>query len=374
MKSARKYEILKCICEEFIKTGVPVGSKALLESYPLHCSSATVRNARAELEEEGYLEKKHVSSGRRPSSKGYQFYLEHLNSSNQESSIGLDFQREFQTILKDRSKSVEDVLTKSCERISERTKRATVVLGPKADQESLVSIQLLSLSEKSARFIFITDSGYVEKKTFVRPSNENFTARKNAVDFLSKRLRMTKISELEEKTKALQPLAVKRFGQEGKRVIQAFLEALISFARKKLTVYGQKNLLSLPEFQNDRQAYANAIDTLQDGSSRSHSLTESDELGDANVGFTHVQKGDRAIVSKAVGKDQIAVVGPKRRDYKKILATLDYVAYRLDHYFFSSDQSSTSLIPITPAMEIKKPARKKKSTKKGVKNESGNKQ
>ena len=144
MKSARKYLILKCICEEFIKTGIPVGSKTLLANYHLDCSSATIRNARAELEEEGYLEKKHISSGRRPSSKGYQYYLEHLSSTNSESSVGLEFQREFQEVLKDHTKSVEDVLTKSCQRISERTKMATVVLGPKADQESLVSIQLLS--------------------------------------------------------------------------------------------------------------------------------------------------------------------------------------------------------------------------------------
>ena len=351
MKSARKYLILKCICEEFIKTGVPVGSKTLLANYHLDCSSATIRNARAELEEEGYLEKKHISSGRMPSSKGYQYYLEHLSSTNSESSIGLEFQREFQEILKDHTKSVEDVLTKSCQRISERTKMATVVLGPKADQEAL---------------IFITDSGYVEKKTFVRQKGESFTARQNAVNFLSMRLTGTKIADLETKTKALKPLAVQRYGKEGSRVIQAFLEALISFARKKLTVYGQKNLLTLPEFQNDRQAFVNAIDTLQDGSSRAHSLTESDDLGDANVGFTHVQKGDRAIVTKAVGKDQIAVVGPKRRDYKKILAALDYVAYRLDHYFFSPDQNSTSLIPIAPVQEVNKPITKKKPAKKGA--------
>lgn len=366
MKSARKYLILKCICEEFIKTGVPVGSKTLLANYHLDCSSATIRNARAELEEEGYLEKKHISSGRRPSSKGYQYYLEHLSSTNSESSVGLEFQREFQEVLKDHTKSVEDVLTKSCQRISERTKRATVVLGPKADQESLVSIQLLSLNDKSARFIFITDSGYVEKKTFVRQKGESFTARQNAVNFLSMRLTGTKIADLEAKTKALKPLAIQRYGKEGSRIVQAFLEALISFARKKLTVYGQKNLLTLPEFQNDRQAFINAIDTLQDGSSRTHSLTESDDLGDANVGFTHVQKGDRAIVTKAVGKDQIAVVGPKRRDYKKILAALDYVAYRLDHYFFSPDQNSTSLIPITPVQEVNKSITKKKPAKKGA--------
>ena len=167
MKLERKDQILKCIVEEFIRTAAPVGSKTLLEKYKLDCSSATIRNAMAELEEEGYLEKQHVSSGRVPSAKGYQYYLEKLDNSSLAGSVDLQFQREFQNVLKSKSQSMEDVLSQSCEMLSEMTNTATLVLGPHASQESLVSVQMLRLSPKAAMGIFITDSGYVEKKTFV---------------------------------------------------------------------------------------------------------------------------------------------------------------------------------------------------------------
>ena len=69
MIGTRQREILKSIVEEYIKTVRPVGSKALCKKFK--CSSATIRNDMAALEENGYLEKTHISSGRVPSEEGY---------------------------------------------------------------------------------------------------------------------------------------------------------------------------------------------------------------------------------------------------------------------------------------------------------------
>ncbi len=374
MKLERKEEILKAIVEEFIRTAQPVGSETLLKKYQLKCSSATIRNAMAELEKEGYLEKTHVSSGRVPSSKGYQYYLEKLDNSSMMTTVDIEFQREFQHILKNKSKSVEDVLSQSCEILSEMTKMATVVLGPKANDEKLVSVQLLKLSDNSAMGIFITDSGYVEKKTFVIDNKkaDSYEILKNAVSLLNDRLSGTPISELEEKARLLKPIATSLFGKEGDLVIQAFMETLLSFTKKHYQVYGQKNLLNLPEFSNDINSFLSAVETLEDPTSLQKNLSENDNFGFCNVGFTNENKGDFAIISKAVnGKDQIAVVGPKRMDYKKILSALEYVVYMLNKYYFSSPGSSTSLVPVSPVTndgsESKAKKTTKNTTKKGVK-------
>lgn len=374
MKLERKEEILKAIVEEFIRTAQPVGSETLLKKYQLKCSSATIRNAMAALEKEGYLEKTHVSSGRVPSSKGYQYYLEKLDNSSMMTTIDMEFQREFQRILNNKSKSVEDVLSQSCEILSEMTKMATVVLGPRANDEKLVSVQLLKLSNNSAMGIFITDSGYVEKKTFVIDDKNSgaYETLKNAVSLLNDRLSGTLISELEDKARLLKPIAISLFGKEGDLVIQAFMETLLSFTKKRYQVYGQKNLLNMPEFSNDINSFLSAVETLEDPSKLEKNLSENDNLGFCNVGFTNENKGDFAIISKAVnGKDQIAVVGPKRMDYKRILSALEYVVYMLDKYYFSSSSNSTSLVPISAISDEKKDVIPKKTTKsttkKGVK-------
>ena len=70
--------ILKYIVELFVKTAQPVGSQYLIEQYNLNYSSATIRNDMMELENMGFLEKTHTSSGRVPSAKGYRYYIDNL--------------------------------------------------------------------------------------------------------------------------------------------------------------------------------------------------------------------------------------------------------------------------------------------------------
>ena len=68
----RKRRLLKEIVENYIKEAKPIGSKSLCKRFK--CSSATIRNEMAVLEDLGYIEKNHNSSGRFPSEKGYKYY------------------------------------------------------------------------------------------------------------------------------------------------------------------------------------------------------------------------------------------------------------------------------------------------------------
>ena len=281
--------------------------------------------------------------------------------------VDMEFQREFRQVLDSKTQSVEEVLSKSCEMLSELTNMATVVLGPKADEEHLVSVQLLQLSSSTAMGIFITDSGYVEKKTFVLPNTGlSFSACSSAVKLLDQRLSGTKISELQNKARLIAPVIAKNFGQSGEFLMKAFLEAIVGFAKKRFTVYGKKNLLSLPEFSEDSQAFMQAVDALEDPTALQRNLSHTDDLGSVKVGFTNGQHGDLAIVTKAINdRDQIAILGPKRMDYKKILSALEYVVFMLNRYFGQSS-SDTALIPISEPEEVK-PNKAHKAVKKGGK-------
>ncbi len=369
MDLKRKDLILKCIVEEFVKTAEPVGSVTILKNYHLDCSSATIRNTMVQLEKEGLIEKTHVSSGRVPSAKGYQYYLDHLNEENLLSSVDMEFQREFKRALDSRTHSVEDVMSRSCQMLSELTNMATVVLGPRADDEKLVSVQLLKLNEDQVMGIFVTDSGYVEKKTFVlKNMGLTFETASAAVDMLNSRLAGSRISDLADKAQSLMPILIKQVGQSGKAIIQSFVEALMSFAKKRFTVYGKKNLLALPEFADDADAFLSAVDALEDPSKLQRTMTRQDDIGSVSVGFTSENNGDLAIVSKPInGKDKIAVVGPKRMDYRKVLSALEYVVFMIDKYLGNQADNETALVPVSPPenLVVRKPAKaKKKGAKK----------
>ena len=74
----RKLKIREAIIRDYILTGEPVGSRTIAKRYDLGISSATIRNEMADLEEMGYLEHLHTSSGRIPSDMGYRFYVDKL--------------------------------------------------------------------------------------------------------------------------------------------------------------------------------------------------------------------------------------------------------------------------------------------------------
>ena len=71
----RTLRILEAIVDEYIRTGEAVGEK--LDNA---VSSATIRNEMAALEQQGYLEHTHTSSGRLPTYQGLRLYIEKVMS------------------------------------------------------------------------------------------------------------------------------------------------------------------------------------------------------------------------------------------------------------------------------------------------------
>ena len=76
--SARKKAVLSAVIENYIRTGEPVGSKAIVMMLENAVSSATIRNDMAELSLLGYLDQPHTSAGRIPTAKAFRLYIDEL--------------------------------------------------------------------------------------------------------------------------------------------------------------------------------------------------------------------------------------------------------------------------------------------------------
>ncbi|MDE6733577.1 MAG: heat-inducible transcription repressor HrcA, partial [Oscillospiraceae bacterium] len=74
----RAAKILAAVVDAYIRTGEPVGSKALAQDAGIGVSPATIRNTMAALEADGYLGHPHTSAGRVPTYKGFRYYVENL--------------------------------------------------------------------------------------------------------------------------------------------------------------------------------------------------------------------------------------------------------------------------------------------------------
>ena len=78
--SERQKSILNAAIREYVATAEPVASTELVRKRRLAMSPATVRNEFMVLDDAGYLEQPHTSSGRIPTDKGYRFFIQHLAS------------------------------------------------------------------------------------------------------------------------------------------------------------------------------------------------------------------------------------------------------------------------------------------------------
>ncbi len=74
----RQKKILQLIIKNYINTADPVGSKHLKNKCKLDISSATIRNEMSDLADLGFLSKPHVSAGRVPTLKAFNYYIDNL--------------------------------------------------------------------------------------------------------------------------------------------------------------------------------------------------------------------------------------------------------------------------------------------------------
>ena len=127
MLTNRQLLILQVTVDDFIQTAQPVGSRQLSKKEEVSFSPATIRNEMADLEEMGYLEKTHTSSGRIPSEKGYRFYVDHLLTPQLASSEDM---QQIQSVFQERITETEQVIQKTAKILSDLTSYTSILLGP----------------------------------------------------------------------------------------------------------------------------------------------------------------------------------------------------------------------------------------------------
>ena len=239
MLSERLSELLKTICNEYIKTAHPIGSKALTKKFK--CSSATLRNDMLLLENMGYLEKQHISSGRIPSEKGYRYYVDHLMEPKKIS--GSDMLK-LQTIFSNRELDLNDAITKSLEIISDITNYTSVVLGSASKENNLEKVEVIPINENKLVAIVVTDKGHVENKTINLEKSVEAREVSKTSELLNKMLKGTPINDVSAKLEfEIKPI-IGNYVKNYEVLYNAFYEALSNFQSEKDVHWeGKSNIL-----------------------------------------------------------------------------------------------------------------------------------
>jgi heat-inducible transcriptional repressor len=158
--SPRRREILRRVIEEYVSTGQPVSSKALVSRAGLEVSSSTVRHELAELEALGLLTHPHTSAGRVPTEGGYRVYAEELVDTLEPRSA------RFPLDLVAMRTELEGALQTTTEALSQATRLLALVSAPSLGAATIRHVEVLVLQPRVVMVVVITSTGGVTKRVF----------------------------------------------------------------------------------------------------------------------------------------------------------------------------------------------------------------
>lgn len=337
----RKIRILQAIINDYITTGEPVGSRTIAKRYDLGVGPATIRNEMADLEELGYLEQPHTSSGRIPSSKGYRLYVDKLMNTSE---LSLEEELKIKEyVINSAMYEVDKIVKQACTLLSELTNLTVVVQTPSVKQSFIKSIQLIKVDSSNLVSVIVADSGVI-KNHRIRVSNmpEDYTlVRINEV--LNSRLRNLTIDEIN--LEVINDLKNQLVGFE--ELFNAILPALYETLKSNnssgdVIVEGTTNIFNYPEYNNIDKAK----EILSLISNKDYVVELIEPKGDLTVKIGEenlfkeakecsVISAEYSLDGRAIGN--IGLIGPQRINYSKVIAIMAQVMKELNNTL--SDQS-----------------------------------
>ena len=329
MISKRQEQLLKLIVEKYVQNARPVSSKALCNI--MRCSSATIRNDMAVLEDLGYLEKTHISSGRIPSEVGYRYYVDNLMEPKK---ISGEDMLKLQTIFNNRDLELNDAISKSLEIISDITNYTSVVLGKESSDNKLSKVEVIPVGERGLVAIVITDKGHVENKNLSIDENIPLSEVAKTTELLNKMLVGTPIDDVPSKLEfEIKPI-IRNYIENYEVLYNAFYNALSNFTSERDVKFsGKTNILKQPEFST--------VDDVKNIISKFESKDMVNKIEEANdevkvyIG-SESEIDDNVTIVKTKYKANngtegtIAVIGPKRMEYDRVVNMLEYLKEHIE--------------------------------------------
>lgn len=329
MLTDRQKDMLKVIAEEHIKTANPVASKSICSK--LKCSSATVRNEMHALEELGLLEKAHISSGRIPSEKGFRYYVDNLMEAKK---ISGEDMLKLQTIFSNNELILSDAIDKSLEIISDITNYTSIVLGKNSSSNLLEKVEIVPVNKNSVVAIVITNKGHVENKSIKLKEEIDLKEMAKASEIINKMLIGTPINEIGEKLEyEIKPI-IGNYIKNYEVLYNAFYEAFSDFSdNKNVHFKGKTNILKQPEF-NTVNDIKNIMSKFESEESLSKIEESEDEVKIYIGAESEFDPNTTVIKTKyntGTEEGTIAIIGPKRMEYDRVLAMLNYVKENIEN-------------------------------------------
>lgn len=336
MLTNRQLQILKVIIDDFILTAQPVGSRYISKKESVEYSPATIRNEMADLEDMGFLEKTHSSSGRVPSEKGYRFYVDHLLSPSQ---LSKNEKTVIEGTFGQRVLEFEEVVEKSAGILSDLTSYTSIILGPEVFENKLKQLQITPLNEETAVAVLVTNTGHVEHRVFTIPVEIKSSDLEKMVNILNDRLKGVALIELPNRLNEEVFSLLREHAEHYNDAFDYLRSALVNDKPAKLYVGGKTNMLMQPEFR-DVDKIRSIMSMIEEERDIARLLKMNDQGMQMMIGhenpFNALQHCSIITANYYLGDQQIgtiALLGPTRMEYNRVVALIEELSKNMTNTF-----------------------------------------
>jgi heat-inducible transcriptional repressor len=331
-KEDREIKVLFGLIELFIETAKPVGSHTLQERGFADLSSATIRNYCSKLEDMGYLTQQHSSGGRIPTELAFSLYAEFCLS-EPKNSFKFDTlsSKEFMRLSQYQSSEPALYLSLALETLSKITNLACFASSPRFDNDFISNIKLVAIDTTRVIAIILTNLGLIQTETInVEKKLSAFTL-KRIENYFSNRINPSSyqyISMNQEEEKLAQ-----FFYHE---IMIRYIAKHVNFTEADIFHTGFSCLLNYPEL-SDPQLLASSLSLFENKYELANLLKDTMKkkmlalyLGENLKKYTRATTPALVISApyflNQTAAGSIAVIGPMRVSYKKIINTLKVIS------------------------------------------------
>jgi heat-inducible transcriptional repressor len=328
----RNRQVLEAVILEYIKTGVPVGSRAIAKKYGLNVSPATVRNVMADLEDLGLLYQPHTSAGRVPSELGLRLYVDSILKIQQ---LSAGERERIKHSYQGGVRRIESLLRETSRILSSFSKQAGLVLTPRLSTTIFKRIDFTRLRPNIILAILVSRTGIVHNTLIETEKDISQDELDKYGRYLNDMLEDLTLHQVKERLLAEMKKEKVLFDSLLAKVCDLSQQALSKdLEGEVLYIDGRVNLLDYPEFadvEQMRRIFAafeekSRIIELLDKSVAAEGLRifigSESELQD--------MEGISLITSPYTSGEEVlgtlGVIGPTRMDYSRIIPLVDYTA------------------------------------------------
>ena len=293
----------------------------------------------SDLEESGYINHPHTSAGRVPTDKGYRLYVDSLMSiqklrSREKDLIDSSFGTE--------KPETDEMVRLAGKLLSSITRQLACVSYPNLDSGIFEKLQIVSISSTRIMIVISIKSGLVKTITLEMNSEIKDSQLESVQILLNERLSGLTFKEIRNTFSD----RFQDVDEIQKPVIRLFIDSVDKIFKDEIKsdrviVTGAKNIIHHPEFENPEN-FQSVIEMIEDKDIIIHIMEKSGENATddiyISIGSEIKEKKlqDYSFISKeySLGETQgtLGIIGPKRMEYSKIVAIVDYMAKMLSEY------------------------------------------